>query len=265
MNKCKFCDNNLSIFSESYLQCTHCDILISSLPEGSYDAKYYYVENYRSKETQFRSKQLFKYFKQYIGEKKCLDFGCNDGSYVLYSRAKGIDCIGIDINKYVMAKNKSHSPDIFFHPDEIRSKFSCVTAFDVIEHFDDINVFFHEIERFVDSTGMLIFTTPNVHSKWIKIYKKGWHGYGIPKYHRYIFSVGFLKNILMAKGFNVDAVFTVAPIDKNGFSLLVRSGYRLKKKKIEKLLLLPVAIIKYLLGNFKNGQEDTICIVARKK
>jgi len=265
MNKCKFCDSKLSVFSESYLRCEHCDILISNISESSYDEKYYYVEDYRSEDLRYRAKQLFKCFKPYLKNMKCLDFGCNDGSFVLFSRKNGIECFGTDINKFVMEKNKSDLPDVFFYPNEITSKFSCITAFDVIEHFDNINDIFYEIERYLDNNGILIMTTPNLQSKWIKIYKNGWHGYGIPEYHRYIFSNKFLNSILISKGYEIVNAFTTAPINKNGHMLLIKSGYRLRKKKSEKLLHAPISIMKYFIGKFKYGQDDTICIVAKNK
>ncbi len=152
----------------------------------------------------------------------------------------------------------------FYHPDEVVQSFGSVTAFDVIEHFDSPVAFFESAGRFVRPGGRLILTTPNKNSKWRRIYREGWHGYGIPQYHRLILSEKFLRDQLVLHGYIAERVVTVPPIEKPRWRLLLASGYRLREGKIRKVGALPRAALKLLSGKCFYGEEDTIYAVARK-
>ena len=113
--------------------------------------------------------------------------------------------------------------------------------------------------------SLIIITTPNLDSKWIKIFGNSWHGFGIPQYHRYIFGEDILKNIFQAHGYTCQNVFSILPPPPGTLKLLLGSGYRFKKNKLNKLLALPHVTLKILNGlTMPNEPDDTLCIVARK-
>jgi ADP-heptose:LPS heptosyltransferase len=151
----------------------------------------------------------------------------------------------------------------FYHPAEVFQNFGSVTAFDVIEHFDSPSAFFESADRFVRPGGRLILTTPNKNSKWRRIYGEGWHGYGIPQYHRLILSERFLRDQLVLHGYIAERIVTVPPIESLRWRLLLASGYRLRVGRIRKIGALPRAAVKLLSGKCLGGEEDTIYAVAR--
>lgn len=265
MNECPFCKSSCYERSATYDECFKCNILISRVDPAVYDDTYYYAKDFRTTSSLHRSELLYNYFRNEINNKRCLDFGCNDGSFVTTMVRKGFSCVGVDINKSILTKAKAAVGGEFYHTSELNSKFSCITAFDVIEHFNNLEDFFLDCSRWLEPRGTLIITTPNKDSKWFRLFRDGWHGLGIPQYHRYVFSQQFLESQLSNYGYSVKKSFSVTPIEKNGWRLLLASGYRLRKSIYTKMLTLPWVFILFLYGKLLLDQnEDTICIVAYK-
>jgi SAM-dependent methyltransferase len=264
---CRFCSCATPVIEPSYTECNQCDVFFSRRPAAAYDEDYYYFRlNARSLQTRERAEILWQYFARYIGSCACLDFGCNDGSFVEVAKRNGARCEGTDVNERAVALAKRSGSGSVWLPQDLEArKFKCVTAFDVIEHFDVMDDFFKSVDSYLEDNGLLIITTPNKNSKWRRIYGDGWHGFGIPQYHRFIFSECCLRRQLHLHGFEVEELFSTAPIETRGWRLLVASGYRLKKNAAAKLAVLPGAVMKFIAGKtLVSGEEDTLCAIARK-
>ncbi len=178
----------------------------------------------------------------------------------------GTRCEGTDVNERAVALAKAAGCGLFWLPKDIEGrKFECVTAFDVIEHFETVEQFFECMDGYLEDNGRLIITTPNKNSKWRRLYGDGWHGFGIPQYHRLIISEHWLRRELELHGFEVEELYSSAPIEMRSWRLLVASGYRLKNSLGTKIAALPTAVIKFIVGKTMiSGEEDTLCVVARK-
>jgi ubiquinone/menaquinone biosynthesis C-methylase UbiE/GT2 family glycosyltransferase len=100
--------------------------------------------------------------------KRVLDIACGEGygSEMLSRRAKSV--VGVDIDPATVAHaiKKYHSPKMRFLegacekiplPDK---SVDLVVSFETLEHFEDHNKFFREIERVLDSGGILVISTP---------------------------------------------------------------------------------------------------------
>ena len=265
MSRCLFCGCQTTSLTGAYEQCGKCDLWISKVPAADYDDTYYYAKDFRTTDSLHRAGLLFDYFRQEILGKKCLDFGCGDGSFVVTANRNGTSIVGVDINKSVLAVASKFGEEGFYHSNELKSKFSCITSFDVIEHLDNLEDYFRDVNRWLEPNGTLIITTPNKNSKWYSIFKEGWHGLGIPQYHRYVFSLSFLRQELTRYGYSLEKSFSVPPINKNRWKRLISSGYRLKNSTFHKLFSLPYIFCKFVYGKFHvKGEEDTLCLVARR-
>jgi SAM-dependent methyltransferase len=265
--KCSVCSGATRVVEPAYSECMECDVLISRTSAAVYDEDYYYFKAHaRSREARERAQILWRYFSRYIDSCTCLDFGCNDGSFVEVATCHGARCEGTDVNERALALAKAGGGGSFWSPqDLVGRKFQCVTAFDVIEHFDIVDEFFERVDGYLEDNGRLIITTPNKNSKWRKIYRGGWHGFGIPQYHRFIMSERCLCEQLQSRGFLIEELFTTKPLETRGWKLLVASGYRLKNGVTAKIAILPIAVAKFIVGSILvGGEEDTLCVVARK-
>jgi SAM-dependent methyltransferase len=264
--KCRFCNGSVGRVEGAYAECSDCSVLISTVDPSPYDGTYYYAQrNKRSSGSLVRAAKLYSYFKDYLlGD--CLDFGCNDGSFVAFASLKGVNCAGVDINEDALDVARAAGGGTFLKLEDLRGLyFNVVTAFDVIEHFDEPSQFFKLVSGCLTCNGRVILTTPNKNSKWCKMFGSGWHGYGIPQYHRLIISERFLRCQLHCYGFEAEKVFSVRPVGRFAWKLLVASGYRLRTSLVSKLAALPMSLAKLVGGQlFVGGEEDTLCIIARR-
>jgi len=266
---CPFCSRLFSSKANgSYFECITCDVLVSGEAPAPYDQEYYYLKrNVRSKEAKARANLLWRHFGRYISQGKCLDLGCNDGSFVALATEKGADCEGTDLSEAALNIARACGGGVFRSSSELGdTRFECITAFDVVEHIDLLHEFFEFVNHRLARNGVLIITTPNKNSKWHWIFRSGWHGLGIPQYHRFVYSKQFLGVEMERNEFAVEELFTISPLAKNGWKLLVASGYRLRRNRFYKMGALPMALAAFAAGKVLiGGEEDTICIVARKK
>jgi SAM-dependent methyltransferase len=239
--------------------------MISTAPPASYDSSYYYaVSNRRSRASIRRAALLADLASDDLVPKSCLDFGCNDGSFVAALTKRGWDCVGVDVNDSVLKFASRFGDADLRRPEDVHEDFEILTAFDVIEHFDAPGQFFAAIDRYLKPAGTLLVTTPNKNSKWRDIYGAGWHGYGIPQYHRLLISEKFLCNQFEYFGYTVEKLITMPPIESPRWWLLLASGYRLRVGKLRKVAALPGSALKLIAGRLTHGEEDTIYAVARK-
>lgn len=250
---------------ESYEWCPKCEIFVSKLPASPYDSSYYYARRFRrSPASLARAELLWHLFADSLAGQSLLDFGCNDGAFVSLAAGKVTRAVGVDINTEILEFARQQGGGEFLQPENVTDRFDAVVAFDVIEHFDSPADFFNSVERFVKKNGRLIITTPNANSKWRKIYGEGWHGFGIPRYHRVLLSRRRLAELLQNANYRLEKMFTTAPIEKPSWRLLIASGYRCDKRKMIKIARLPSSIAKFAVGKIMGGEEDTLCLVAQR-
>ena len=98
-----------------------------------------------------------------------LDIGCNDGygTTILARTARQVTGVDVSPRAIKAAKARPDAGEVDFRlidgaslpfPD---SSFDLVTAFQVIEHVDDVRPFLDEIRRVTAPDGTVLFTTPN--------------------------------------------------------------------------------------------------------
>ena len=100
---------------------------------------------------------------------KVLDVGCNEGFLSLLLASEGYDVTGIDLGNEALevAKRRAIELDLtarFVYgnvSDFSRETYDVVIACEVIEHVPDLNEFMADLERQVDSKGLVIFSSPH--------------------------------------------------------------------------------------------------------
>jgi len=100
-----------------------------------------------------------------------LDVGCGTG-LVLCLCCMPAQTVGLDINKWALAKARIHAPkaqliqaDAEYLPFR-KSAFSTITFFEVLEHMDNPKHVFREICRILDNSGILIGSVPRESPFW---------------------------------------------------------------------------------------------------
>ena len=264
--ECPLCKADLVELNENYNHCLRCSLAVSKKPSGEYDETYYYGAEGWNSDLIVRSLKLFDIASKFIKkDNEILDFGCNVGIFVDRCNRENYKADGLDISERSLRISKHSAKGNFYTPGEINKKYDVITAFDVIEHFEDLDFFMNEVDHYLNKTGYVIITTPNINSKWISYFGFGWHGFGIPQYHRYILSKKALD--LLATKHNYKVVFAecYGILGNHGWKYAVNSAYRLKKNKFQKLRKIPSGILKYIILKIRQQYKtDTLCCVLQK-
>jgi len=106
-----------------------------------------------------------------LDNKKILDIGCYDGTFLKLFKNKTTKLYGIDGNPQSVnraIKNKIAATQYFFDDKTpfpfAKNSFDLVVIGEIIEHIYDTDYFLEEIHRVLKSGGHLLLSTPNIAS-----------------------------------------------------------------------------------------------------
>ncbi|WP_310992274.1 class I SAM-dependent methyltransferase [Aequorivita marina] len=226
-NKCKICSSKIELINPRYnlVICSKCklvfcnDIFEEEMFSRIYDKLYNQTKQYSThiKESddlisknkyklgRTKSKVLNKAIK--VKNPKVLEIGAGVGVVANFLQSKGIDYLGIEIDKKTVERAKKANLNIkqgdFKSLNKIEDTFDIILAFEVFEHLQDLGLLFKILEQKIKPDGTLGFTVPNF-NKYLnyknlnnKIYQSG------PPIHLNFFTVESLQNIAKIYGFEI--------------------------------------------------------------
>jgi teichuronic acid biosynthesis glycosyltransferase TuaH len=126
-----------------------------------------------------------------------LDIGCASGKFLELAEMAGFSATGIDISREAIeiANNKGLiallSPLEQLKADD--EKFQVITAWDLIEHLENLREFLSEVNRILKDGGVFIFSTPDAGAKIAEEKKNLWIGYITSLEHVSFFTQDFLN------------------------------------------------------------------------
>jgi SAM-dependent methyltransferase len=109
-----------------------------------------------------------------IKDKKILDIGCANGSLLNFARENNALTYGLEysIENRTLLKENGHLA--YGDWSEIDERFDIITAFDLIEHLYDIELFFDFCRRYLSQNGILLIMTGNIFSASARSAKQSW-------------------------------------------------------------------------------------------
>jgi len=265
--KCPICNDVLYPFdySNDYLICKNCDVLISIKSEEKYSQNYYFF----TKSHKSRHKKILNILKNLkLLKGKILDFGCGTGDFmeIVKNKFSMVEIWGYDISKYAIKLAKDKKLKVFENLNQLieqSEKFDLILMLDVIEHLENIHSILEIIYNLLKKEGKVFLTTPNKNSKYSLFGKENWHGYAIPQYHRIIFSIKGLVKLMELHNFKILTIYTTPPIVNNFYEkmrLLLASFGRAEKTKLKKLLKIIGNFGLFIKTYFNNYLEDDTII-----
>lgn len=128
----------------------------------------YFLRHYQSVEDKNPPKKIKAYFSlvkdQVYGKRTLLDIGCGYGRF-LKEAQKSFVTFGIDPSGYAISQAKKYATSTKFEVATISSykpkrTFDVITAFDILEHTNNLSGSLQKIEKWLKPGGVLIIVVP---------------------------------------------------------------------------------------------------------
>lgn len=147
-----------------------------------------------------RVRALSKYLKSGAS---ILDFGCGRGDFLFQARKAGFKVYGIDKSVTIVKYLNSQGLRVYTSLNKLPIKFfDAITAFDVVEHLSNPQLFIRQIAARLKSNGVVMITTPNALGVSGRILRSKWWVFG-PANHLSLFNIKSLRVLLENEGFEV--------------------------------------------------------------
>ncbi|MFA6525247.1 MAG: class I SAM-dependent methyltransferase [Patescibacteria group bacterium] len=190
---------------------------------GGYNFGYQGI-NYLSRDNEawfkyIPSQALRKIEKHLKNKGKILDIGCAVGYFLEVAKENGWEIYGVELSEFARnsARNKLGA-EIYPTLEESpfpNNHFNAITAFEIIEHMQDPNIFVKKINSLLLPGGILGISTPNLaNGKTFKNFTD-WNCLTPPE-HLFFFDKQTITNILEKNGFKVLEIFygPINPLNK---------------------------------------------------
>lgn len=128
----------------------------------------------------------YEYAKNFVKNKKVLDFGCGSGygTHMLSENTESI--IGVDISNEAIeyAKKEYRSSNLSFMTiSELENeKFDIITSFQVIEHVPNDREYTANLKKMLNPGGILIISTPDKKHRLFKYIQQPWNIFHLKEY-----------------------------------------------------------------------------------
>lgn len=199
--------------------------------------------NYKKFEDMFRGdeeeivKTQVEVYSDYLKDKESLlDLGCGRGEFLQKFNNRGIDVLGVDIDKelaeYCSIKGLPVlNEDIFAFLERNQRKFDAITCFHVIEHLYPYQIIemVNKVYSSLNEEGLAIFETPNPECLYNLAY-----GFTIDMSHKKLVHSYTLKFIMEEVGFRDVKIKHLAPVEES-VSLVTNSKNSIEDENFKKL------------------------------
>lgn len=144
--------------------------------------------------------------KDIINSGQLLDIGCGPGTFLKIAKKSGFKVSGVDLSPN--AVNYCKEEGLIVYQGTIDSKklknkkFDVITAFQVLEHIKEPDIFLNSVYRHLKKGGVLLLTTPDKEGIAPRILGKKWYGYYNLE-HIYYFTKRSLTSLFFETGYEI--------------------------------------------------------------
>jgi len=195
---------------------------LESFYEAEYHEKMTGAEGTRLRRLAYRreNESRVEHLLRYLSQGRVLDVGCSHGDFAQALSRAGFVAYGLDISADACEKSRTVLGDDRVYCSTLealaareQTRFSAITAMDVIEHSSDVVEFLHAARSMLEENGILFLRTPTLSSPFHTVsglgYRLtlGWYKTPIFKLyhaeHLYFFNELSIRRILEDCGFDV--------------------------------------------------------------
>jgi 2-polyprenyl-3-methyl-5-hydroxy-6-metoxy-1,4-benzoquinol methylase len=151
-----------------YKKCRDCGLVfIDPIPVAEdYNVMYTssYHEQFYFKDVIPDQTEWFDLFQKFSKEKKLLDYGCGDASFLKFFHQKGYECTGVEYDPELVNRLRKENPGInFFTVDQFwkeQSEYNIIFMGDVLEHIATPSVFLSDLGARLATSGLMAAQGP---------------------------------------------------------------------------------------------------------
>lgn len=228
-NKCKVCESKVHEENRklSLVKCNKCSLVFCKKKYSdleiisTYDKLYNTTNQYRTHQREYQKLKDNQRVKIGFSKKNILNFLLNEGLTTIceigagvgivasYLRDYPINYVGIEIDSKTVEKSHRIGLNIkkgaFTEMNKLNFKSDAIIAFEVIEHLQDLDLFFKLSKNHLTSNGYIGFTVPNYNKRlnYSENYKEKIFQSG-PPIHLNFFTKESIFNISEYYGFSVE-------------------------------------------------------------
>lgn len=214
-------DHTVSHSTFTIVRCNNCTFKFTNpRPDSNEIVKYYESVDYISHSNtstglfnkiyqairNYTISKKFKLVSNYVSRGTLLDIGCGTGEFLNYFSQRGWDVCGVEPGasaRNLAIKNyklKVVGEDLITSMKDM--SYDVITMWHVLEHVHFLNERLKQINRILNSEGLLIIAVPNYTSYDANYYKEKWAAYDVPR-HLYHFSPQTITRLLSLNGFEL--------------------------------------------------------------
>ncbi len=181
-----------------------------------------------------------------------LDFGCHDGAKLAYWYQHGWQVAGIDLNEQAIKLARRRFPKgQFWCGDllslEIKSRFDCIRADNVVEHLLDPKEYLTALTKMLKPGGYLRIFVPNGAALSTRLFKHYSANYWMP-FHLNLFTSATMERLFDSIGLKDITCFTFTPIGSWSWTqrqLLLKPGFNQHPPSRLDSLIRHISILNY--------------------
>jgi SAM-dependent methyltransferase len=135
------------------------------------------------------------------GDKKLLDVGCGDGTFLLAAKADGWTVFGTEMRPQIA---RSLGLDVVEAIDKLpdADSFDCITLWHSLEHLRDPRTTIIRLAGLLKSEGMLVIAVPDAEGFQARVFGRNWFHLDVPR-HLYHFGADSIEQLVDSAGFAV--------------------------------------------------------------
>ena len=255
-------------------KCGNCGLEFANPMFTAKSEWYSEIEDYGVREWDFQ-----QCFQNLQPNSRVLEIGCGEGHFLELANRQGHRAMGLDFNRRAIevAKAKgldAHCWDLKELKNNLQEReFDAVIFFHVIEHLDDLAMFFQDLYPIMNKGASLHFTCP-APNRWtmnledVKV--GGKEGWDYPPHHQTRWNKVASEIILSKFGWDLQS-YVEEPFNWVGLSNIVvaknlkRSGLELSKlSSLDRKLRIALAMIRTFIPSITKTGMNMYCLAIRK-
>tara|TARA_B110000467_G_scaffold14473_1_gene12474 strand:+ start:1014 stop:1880 length:867 start_codon:yes stop_codon:yes gene_type:complete len=275
---CIICDSDMNVpfikisdrFSSKVFQVVKCKCnfkYLSPRPEFSEMDSYYKNDNYEPHRAQIKSffdtlyrwvqkyslKWKYAHISKFIKSGSLLDIGGGGGEFCSYYQSKGWEVSLQDSNKKARSSAESNSITTFASLSKIKNKqFDLITLWHSLEHIHEIKKLFTEINKLINTDGLLVIAVPNQGAPERKWFKGQWAPWDAPR-HLYHFNYEQLSILLLKYGWTVQ--YSKTMLQDTPYNILLSLKSKSVMQMTRAAFILIYSMIRILIGGVKSSSS----------